>query len=416
MKILLASVGTRGDIDPFLALGQLLAQRGHEVGYAFPDRFAELVPQGQAYYPLSSGTLGLIEGPDGRTLMGKASLWRKAGALKRLYTLGKQENGTLVQQLSAATAAYQPHRLVHNSKCSYAFLWSLATGKTTILLSLVPYFMYPDSSHPHVGINLKLGAWFNRLTYRMANAGLVHSIYSAQQHLGEAYRFSQGHIKKALASTKLVYTISPSLYAPKAEWPLHVQVLGYHQRSPNKEYIPSSELQAFLARHERVLLLTFGSMVSNRPAEVSKILYDALAELGIPAVVNTAAGGLVPLEPYTHHPGLCFTETVPYHWLMPRVQAVVHHGGSGTTHTVLMYGLPTLILPHILDQHAWKDLVATLGLGPKGVPVHKLNQATAQALLADVWNNASYRTAAAQQAQTMQAEQLDEAVCQYLVS
>ena len=88
---------------------------------------------------------------------------------------------------------------------------------------------------------------------------------------------------------------------------------------------------------------------------------------------------------------------------MPRVYAVVHHGGSGTTHLGLYYGCATMILPHVIDQHAWNELVYDLGAGPKGLAISKLSRHSLDPLLSDLWQNSLYKQKALHLSQKMQA-------------
>jgi sterol 3beta-glucosyltransferase len=71
------------------------------------------------------------------------------------------------------------------------------------------------------------------------------------------------------------------------------------------------------------------------------------------------------------------TNTGPHDWLFPRVSAVVHHGGAGTTAAGLRAGRPTVVCPFVGDQPFWGGIVEQLGVGPK--PIRQL-QLTADRL------------------------------------
>ena len=90
--------------------------------------------------------------------------------------------------------------------------------------------------------------------------------------------------------------------------------------------------------------------------------------------------------------------------MFPKVYAVVHHGGCGTTHTALKYGLPALIIPHILDQFFWEKTISSLKLGPKGISIHKFNEKNFETKLLDLYNNKDYKNNALAISNKMQVE------------
>lgn len=405
MKILLTSIGTRGDVEPFLALGEKLTSYGHDIHFAFPEQFSDLVPDHRPFYPLSAQFLELIESEAGQVVMGgKASLLIKMRSLYQLYRRGKIVNRLLVEQQYEIARQAQPDKIIHNSKCSYPSLWSLQTDREAILISSVPYFMYYVKGHAHVGFKGNLGGWLNRLTYRLANFGLLTSIGDAQKSIPGNTHFSRQEIRQELFSKKLIYAISPTLFARPAYWPSHVHVSGFMDREIEPAWQPSKQLTEFVIGEQKILFLSFGSMVNRAPEELSAFIYSVLIELGIKSVVNTASGGLLPLKAFKQSAYLHFEETIPYAWILQRAYAVVHHGGSGTTHLGLKYGCPTLILPHILDQFGWNTLVHRAGAGPKGVAVNELSRRKFTSLLQDLMHNPAYLTKANQLSQKMQGE------------
>lgn len=97
-------------------------------------------------------------------------------------------------------------------------------------------------------------------------------------------------------------------------------------------------------------------MINNDPTEKTKIILNILQRNGIPAIINTASGGLVEPENYDKEQ-FYFVNRIPYDWVFPKLYAVIHHGGSGTTHTAIKYGCASLIIPHIIDQYVWNKIV-----------------------------------------------------------
>lgn len=391
MKIFLTSIGTRGDIEPFLALGENLSKKGHEVVFAFPQQFATITPQAFRFYPLSPKFIELIQSKQGRIVMGSSHFFRKIKSLVYLYQKGLNLNGELIQEQNHSIEKENPDLVIHNAKCIYPTLWSLRTKKPTILLSPVPYFMYPVKNHAHVGYGQNLGSFLNNLTYKLSNFGLIKTTYDAQKHLAQGYCFSKLQIRQTLMRKKLMFTIATSLFKRPDYWPNHVQVLGYHERDKVISWQPDDKLKDFLEQYPKIIFLSFGSMVNSHPQRYSEILYHALSELKIPTLINTAENGLIELDNFKDHKQFLFVNNIPYKWIFKRVYAVIHHGGSGTTHAALKYGCPSLILPHIIDQYAWNNLIYKLGLGPKGKPIYKITLDNIIVLIEDLYYNEKYR-------------------------
>jgi UDP:flavonoid glycosyltransferase YjiC (YdhE family) len=108
----------------------------------------------------------------------------------------------------------------------------------------------------------------------------------------------------------------------------------------------------------------FGSMTNIDPAHLADVVARAVSMSGRRAIVLRGWGGLkesvFPRE-------ILSTDWVPFDWLFPRVSAVIHHGGAGTTAASLRAGLPTIIVPYFLDQFFWGRRVHALGVGPKPI-------------------------------------------------
>ena len=414
MKILLASIGTRGDVEPLLAIGERLMAKGHEVVYTFPEQFEAIIDQGAKFYGLTPRFIELVESDEGRAVMGKANILAKLKAIIHMYKEGLKINKVLMKQQFEIVEKEKPDLIVHNVKCNYPLIWSLKYDKPTVLVSAVPYFMHFVKGHAHIGFNKNFGTFFNKLTYKLANFGLTKNINDVQKHLPDKTSFDKTTIKQALFKKKLVYTISPQLFQRPAYWPGNVQVLGYHERNKVMDWKPDKALSRFLEKHPKVLFLTFGSMVNDAPKAISLMLYRVLAELGIATIINTAAGGLVRLESFEPKTYLYFTDQIPYEWILKRVYAVVHHGGSGTTHVALKYGCPTLIIPHIIDQFGWNALVHEIGAGPKGPSINQLTAKKFKSLLIGLLENETYKQTAERIGLKMKEEDFETELCDFI--
>jgi len=86
-----------------------------------------------------------------------------------------------------------------------------------------------------------------------------------------------------------------------------------------------------------------------------------------------------------------FVSQIPYEWIFPKMYAVIHHGGSGTTHLGIKYGCATMIIPHIVDQFVWDRMISDLGVGPKGIKISKINVENLEPKIMELLNNRCFK-------------------------
>jgi sterol 3beta-glucosyltransferase len=147
-------------------------------------------------------------------------------------------------------------------------------------------------------------------------------------------------------------------------------------------------LERFLAAGEPPVYVGFGSMAGRNPERTTRIVIAALQQAGLRGVLATGWGGLATNEvPATLH----LLDQAPHDWLFPRMAAVAHHGGAGTTAAGLRAGCPTIICPFFGDQPFWGRRVHELGAGSRPVPQKQLTSDKLAAALRDAVGNASIR-------------------------
>jgi UDP:flavonoid glycosyltransferase YjiC (YdhE family) len=122
-----------------------------------------------------------------------------------------------------------------------------------------------------------------------------------------------------------------------------------------------------------------------------------------------AAGGLVRAAEYDTDL-LYFVSQIPYEWIFPQVDGVIHHGGSGTTHMALMHGRASMIVPHIIDQFVWDTIIAGLGAGPRGIKVGKITTESLEPKILDLVDNPAYKDKAGRMSREDFTEELYQAI------
>lgn len=415
MKIIVTSIGTRGDMEPFLAVGEILKEKGHQVICLFPEQFRNLAEDsGFEFVTLGTEFIEMLDSPAGKIAMGGGRFgWKKLKAYIKLIGMQSEVNKKMIICQEQVIEQEKPDRIVHNGKVIYPVIWSLKNKKKTILISPVPYLHYVKDQ-AHVVFNRNFGAFFNKLSYQLANYGLVKTVVGSIKWLSTPRKLKQKEIRKALFENKAIYTISPALFERPSYWPSQLQVLGYHERSKTNHWEPTPELETFFKQHAKVLLVTFGSMVNRNPEAKTALILEMLERSNIPAIINTASGGLV--KPATYNSDLfLFVDRIPYDWVLPKVYAAIHHGGSGTTHSALKYSCPSLIIPHIVDQYVWNKIVHKKGVGPLGIDVSKINKKNLEPKIIDLINNISYKQKAEELGQQMQSENYRDEICKAII-
>jgi len=405
MKYILVSVGTRGDMEPFLAIAQLLQKNGHETICAFPEQFKSLADDSNLRFaPLNKEFIELVEGEDAVNLMGgKISVFKKIRILIKLYKLGVKVNKQIVQEQVDLFTKEKPDRVIFNGKSTYPIIWEILNPGKSFLVSPVPCLIHTVNEYPHIGFKGNYGKFINRLTYPLTNFGLFQNIQSSTKELRSKLGIKNNQIKPTLLKLNALYTISPTLFSQPSYWPENASVVGYFERDKKANWKPSAELNEFLDRHKKILFFTFGSMTNPEPEIKTKLIIDILHKNHLPAIINTASGGLV--EPENYDRSLIrFEKTVPYDWLFPKIHAVIHHGGSGTTHAAVKYGCSTMIVPHIIDQFHWNNFLSNLGLGPKGIAIDKISAKKMEPKIVDLFTNESYKKTAKKLAEQMSLE------------
>ncbi|MEH0154693.1 glycosyltransferase [Limibacter armeniacum] len=411
MKILLASIGTRGDMEPFLALGEILQKQGHDIICLFPAQFRSLAEDsGFRFTSLGTAFIEMLDSKEGKAALGGGGTGlQKMAAYIKLATRYKNINKELVELQYKVIEEEKPDRIIHNGKMIYPILWGMKNKDCNILVYPMPYVMHYAKEHAHVAFDGDYGPFFNKLTYSIASLGLVQTILSVAKQLKISDGISRKKIKQALFNGKTIYTISPSLFSKPDYWDKHVKVLGYHERDKTVNWTPDKALEDFVGKHDKILLVTFGSMTNPNPAEKTKMILDVLQKNGIPAIINTFAGGLVEPEAYDKNL-IHFVSQIPYDWAFPKMYGVVHHGGSGTSHMAVKYGCVSLIIPHIIDQFLWNDILSKKGVGPKGPAISKLKANVFQEKVLDLWQNKFYKENALKLSAQMQSENFGQEI------
>ena len=403
MKITIFAAGSRGDIQPCIALGRGLQQAGYRVCLAAPQDFAGFVQQhGVDFFPLRGDVQQIMASDTGRKFMETGG----ANPLKSIRAIR-----TLIAPvvMSMAEDAYAACRDAEALICLGVFS-PFGQAIAEILLipilhveptPLLPTRAFPAPSWP---IQRDLGGLHNYLS-GLAMLQVVWLWYRPfvndfRRRLGLS-PYSAARSYRALRSTPMLGAYSPSLIPHPADWPESVHVTGNYFLEPEAGWQPTPELQAFLAAGDPPVYIGFGSMGGRNPEQLARLILEALAKSGQRGVLLTGWGGMRTESVPAH---VFVIDSAPHSWLFPRVAAVVHHGGAGTTAEGLCAGVPTVIVPFVFDQPFWGARVKALGLGPEPIPQKQLTAERLAAAITRAVTDSSMRQRASAYGAAMRAE------------
>lgn len=367
MRVLLSTYGTRGDVQPFVALAKVLKQRGHEVAVCTPSGFREMVERhGVPYAHMGNAVLELTEAVlRAPTRREQRRLFKGFGAIIRA---GLEDEWR-------AARALRPDALVYHSKALGSHHVAERLGVPELLAMPLPLTRTRAFPVPMLPFRT-LGGWGNALSYKLVALGsalwanATNDFRTKTLGLGALPRFADSMCRPDGSSVPALYAVSEQVLPRPDDWPANAHLTGCWFLDEADGWIPPAGLQAFLEADSPPLYIGFGSMGAAHAEERARTVLQAVERSGERAVLATGWGGLKTTE----LPSTVFVvDSVPHDWLFPRVKAVVHHGGAGTTMAGLRWGKPTVICPFLGDQPFWGHVVHRAGLGSAALPQKKLS-------------------------------------------
>ena len=373
MRIVLIAGGSRGDVQPYVALGQGLRAAGHAVSVLATADFRELVTRhglelfetgGSAQAAAQSQMQGLVE---------------EGNLLKILAATGRGAEQLAYQTAVAGLAAAQGADLILGG-LGAAFIGLALARKLGVvfmqayLLPLSPTREFPSALAPLP--QTPLTRWANGLSHRAAQTMLWQMFRGADraartQVLGlppAAFWGPLGALQRANAP--VLYGYSPSVVPPPKDWSANLHVTGYWFLDAPTGWQPPADLVDFLRAGPPPVYVGFGSMVNTRPEATAALVLEALARAGQRGLLSAGWGGL---KPESLPANVFMVGSVPHSWLFPQMAVVVHHGGAGTTAAGLRAGVPSILTPFFGDQPFWGQRVQALGVGPAPIPRPRLS-------------------------------------------
>jgi UDP:flavonoid glycosyltransferase YjiC (YdhE family) len=378
MRISLLTYGSRGDVEPFIALGVGFMRAGHSVRLAAPAVFEQLVSSHDIDF------IGLPGDPEGLV----QDLVDKAGknVLRMIRTVSKFVVPLAVGVLDQVQFACENTDIIIHSFLLTSAGHELARDKGIPDFS-AQFFPVFSTSAEFPGIvfpDLPLGNLYRRFTHEF----ITQTFWQGSRILYSWIRRKVPYLPPLTGwpfaarsdhRTPILYAFSPHVLPPPADWGDDVHVVGYWFVD-DPAWRPPEKLLHFIDSDSTPIAVAFGSTSTRNPERMTNTIREALALSGQRAVIVGVENH------FDDPPDTVFQlDYAPYSWLFSRMSAVVHHGGAGTTGAGLMAGVPNIIIPFTSDQPFWGHRVHSLGAGPKPLPAKKLTaQILAKSIIATV--------------------------------
>ncbi|KAI0891895.1 glycosyltransferase family 1 protein [Annulohypoxylon nitens] len=395
LNIVIQVVGSRGDIQPFIALGNELQRYGHRVRLATHDIFESFVTTSNLeFYPI---------GGDPTELM--AYMVKNPGLLpsmKSILSGDVQKKRLMVSQILKGCwrSCVEPDRksgkpfvaeaIIANPPSFAHVHCAEALGIPLHLMFTMPWSSTRFFSHPLANIHVsdkmseKSLQVLNWITFAIVE-------FMTWQGLGDLINdwrltidlapipFTEGPLLTDKLKIPATYCWSPALIPKPKDWADHIDVCGFFFRE-QPQYTPPPDLKEFLRRGPAPIYVGFGSIVVDDSEKLTQMILTAATEIGARLIISRGWSRLGGSRESTDQ--VLFIDDCPHEWLFTQVVAVAHHGGAGTTACGIRVAKPTLVIPFFGDQFFWGNMIAEVGAGPKPIPYSELTQESLTAGLA----------------------------------
>jgi UDP:flavonoid glycosyltransferase YjiC (YdhE family) len=393
LNIVIQVVGSRGDVQPFVALGKVLKDTyGHRVRLATHPNFKDFVQEnGLEFFSIGGDPSRLMAFmaknpslmPGFRSLLsGDISQRRKdvaeyiQGCWRSCYKAGDGMSFHATDD-DLSARPFVADCIIANPPSFAHIHCAEKLGIPLHIMFTMPYS--PTQAFPHPLANIQstnadpqltnyisyvmievlqwqgLGDIINRFRAKCLGLDPVSLIWGP----GMLHRLKVPH----------TYCWSPALIPKPKDWGPHVSVSGYYSLKLASNYTPASDLQEFLDAGPPPVYIGFGSIVLEDPDAMMELIFEAVRKTGQRALLSRGWGGLG-ADRVRISDGVFMLDSVPHDWLFEHVSCVVHHGGAGTTAAGIAAGRPTVVVPFFGDQPFWGAMVARAGAGPDSIP-HK---------------------------------------------
>ncbi|MEU4422292.1 glycosyltransferase [Actinoplanes sp. NPDC024001] len=376
MKVLILTLGTRGDVQPFIALAQQLQARGHEAVLGAPERFADLVTtHGVRFAGVDDGPLRVLDSGSAVGDVAAGGLRERLALMRRMPALFTRVFEDCWQIASVGPGA-GADVVVHNGQIVAGQHVAENLGVPAVLALPMPLYV-PTREFAWPGQQLPswLPAGVNRATYVGMKApavmfGRTVDRWRAEWGLPRRHGRHDPLRDPGGGRVLVLHAVSQAVVPRPADWPPSAQITGYwfaDRQSVTTDALPGQPASA--DGGGPWVFVGFGSMAGPDPAAATQEIIAALRMAGVRGVLAAGWGGLSEAR---SSEDVFLAGEVPHETVFPQMAAVVHHGGAGTTAAAVRAGVPQVVCPFVADQPFWGQRMHRLGVAPEPITQPRL--------------------------------------------
>ena len=362
MKIALCSIGSRGDIQPFLVLAEYFQSQGHEVKVSSAEIYAEMAEKYNIdYVPFAGDYAAIVDNEALKKEIGKNPLTIGKALKEKVYPIMENSLDTFYELVKwCDVVVYHPKTMID----SISFDMKHKLIKTYVVPAFTPT---SEFANPLLTF-LPLPSFLNKLTYRITNA-MIGTVKSPVNNFKKRNNLPKS---KFLLDTPTIYGVSPNLLKRPDDYPKDHYFTGFWIKKGVKKEL-SQEIVDFTSCEKQVLIITFGSMPYKSNVDINDFIAAILKENDIKIII-VKAWGLKDIQ-IKEDKNVLAIDSAPFDALFPLADFVIHHGGAGTMATAILAGIPQMICPVLHpfgDQYFWGKQLEKNGVGVHPIPLKKL--------------------------------------------
>lgn len=365
MQIAIVCNDTRGGVQPYKALGLGLARAGHKVRIVAPSNYAKLFGDDNkiSYFPLS--------GPPAAEVNEVIAKVASKGTFATMMFMAKEMPEMIFKSTAETLEACEGVDLITGG------VGGMVTGVSVADKLGVPFVQThlqpvaaPTCDYP--------GPMFGALPDWIGGPGRLASHYLSEEFLWMPFRGAMAAARSkvlglnsrsaAMKGQPIIYGLSRKVVPMPYDKSGKRHTTGYWIDS-SQNWNPPEALQTFLNHGDPVVSIGFGSMSGNNPDKITELLEQVAHRTDVRILLLTGNESVQ----HSASQSIFHLGEAPHEWLFPRVSAIVHHGGAGTTAAALRSGVPNIVVPFGVDQPFWGARVKALGVGPDPIPRPRLS-------------------------------------------
>lgn len=366
MKTIIFTMGTRGDVQPYIFLAQALKEQGHKVTIGTHPCWRALVQESGAAFAAVGEDVNIEY--EAAKIRGKA----KNPAISMLKTMQfvfrmiEESSGAILENCKGKDLVIVSHSLMGATEAE-------VLGIQTVNVVLQTQMLPEPKKEKHVK---------DKIAAAVINPQMVKPYNKIRAKYGLPKLKSMDQV---MSGSLTLVPISKYVAEYNPYWDEKTRITGYwYKDSPNAQ-LPD-EVQRFLDQGEKPIVLALGAMSFESTEEQKKLtaFVQAFQKTGHRAIIQgfdkTMRG--YPLPDTMLHIG-----AAPHSRLFPGCHAVIHHCGFGTAAAAMTYGIPSIPVPHVLDQMGFADSLYRLGAGTKPLPAGRLSVESITAAIRELDGN-----------------------------